>query len=206
MTFWFPMDTSTGGGSQTKKLWVQGHYNHVRSPRDSTNQVLMTDSRYALFAYYIKSLGVYHCPSDRTTLRVGSLKLPKLRSYSMNWYMGYLNGGFVEPPNEYRFFRKTHDLQAGSPAKLFVFTDVHPDSICWPLIGVAATDTFFMFPASYHNRAAVLAFADGHAEHKKWRDGRTYLTKNIDWHQHNFSAPRSVDLAWLREHASVTKR
>ena len=29
------------------------------------------------------------------------------------------------------------------------------------------------FPASYHNGAGVLAFADGHAEIHKWLDART---------------------------------
>lgn len=194
-----------GGGSTVSKLWVQGHYNHTRSPSDSTNQLLMIDARYALFAPYLKALGVYKCPSDRKTIRVGNTLLPKLRSYAMNWYMGYFVPGFREPPAQFRAFRKSHDLQAGSPSDLFVFSDVHPDSICWPLFGVAPTDTFFMFPASYHNRASVIAFADGHVQHQKWRDSRTHSPVRVNWHGHDQPSQRNPDLAWLREHSSVRK-
>jgi hypothetical protein len=32
---------------------------------------------------------------------------------------------------------------------------------------------FWNWPASYHNRAGSLNFADGHSEIKRWRDSRT---------------------------------
>jgi prepilin-type processing-associated H-X9-DG protein len=67
-----------------------------------------------------------------------------------------------------------------------VFIDEHPDSI---------NDGFFVvdmrgypdpkkaqlpdFPASYHNKAGGLAFADGHSEIKRWRVPRTMPSSSM---------------------------
>ncbi|MEW6161636.1 MAG: type II secretion system protein [Verrucomicrobiota bacterium] len=194
-----------GGGSTTRPLWIQGHYNHTRSPQDSTNQLLIIDRRYALFAPYLTSLGVYKCPSDHKNIRVGPRLLPKLRSYSMNWYAGFSVEGFRPPSSGYRVYRKMGDLQIPGAEKLFIFTDVHPESICWPLFGVEMSPAFFMFPASYHNKANVMAFADGHVQHKRWRDRRTFQPRNVSWHQHNQSSPNNPDLAWLQSVSTVRR-
>lgn len=67
------------------------------------------------------------------------------------------------------------------------------------------TPSFFMFPASYHNRSSVMAFADGHVDAKQWKDDRTFNPKNVDWHGHNQPSPNNRDLLWLQERASALK-
>jgi hypothetical protein len=44
------------------------------------------------------------------------------------------------------------------PAEVFLFQDVHPESICHPYFGMhMAADSFFDFPSSAHNRAGVVS-------------------------------------------------
>jgi prepilin-type N-terminal cleavage/methylation domain-containing protein/prepilin-type processing-associated H-X9-DG protein len=194
----------SGGGSTSNPLWIQGHLNPGSSPADLTNQTLVVDQRYAQFAPYVRSTAIYKCPSDRKTLRTGQLTIPKVRSYSMNWFLGWVSGGGSrgEPPVNYRRFTKYSEINQPSPSNLFVFIEVHPDSICWPFFGVSMQASFFMFPASHHNGSAVLSFADGHAESKRWRDARTSRPGQIDWHGHNAASANNSDLAWLGERAS----
>ena len=127
----------------------------------------------------------------------------------MNWFLGWSRAGGSmrgEPSAAYKLFYKLSDITAPAPAETFVFIDVHPESICWPLFGVPTAANFFMFPASYHNRASVLAFADGHVDAKQWKDSRTFMpSKNTDWHGHNQSSPNNRDLIWLQTHASGLK-
>ena len=61
----------------------------------------------------------------------------------------------------------------------FLFLDEHPDSINdgWFVFCSAADPAergqWSDLPASYHNSAAGLSFADGHSEIKKWVSGTT---------------------------------
>lgn len=196
-----------GGGNRNNPLWLQGWYNHNAYPSDSTNVLLLTDERYALFAPYLKTIGVYKCPTDWKTIKIGGQNLPKIRSYGMNWFLGWSHEGAVrgEPSSKHRLFYKMSEITQPSPANVFVFVDVHPESICWPFFGVQMTPSFFMFPASYHNRSSVFAFADGHVDGKQWKDSRTFNPKGVDWHGHNQSSPNNKDLMWLQERASSLK-
>jgi prepilin-type processing-associated H-X9-DG protein len=55
------------------------------------------------------------------------------------------------------------------------------------------------YPASYHNGSCGFAFADGHSEMHKWRDGRTvpplgnFLNLNIP-------SPKNPDVVWMQDH------
>ena len=200
-----PNGYTWGGGNRARPMWIQGYYNHDAFPMDSTNRALLLDARYALFATYLPTLGVYRCPSDRKTFRFGNQKFPKLRTYSMNWYMGWMGDGGREPSNKQRRFYKHSEINAPSPSQAFVFTEVHPDSICWPFFGVDTAPNFFMFPASFHNRSSVFALADGHVEHKQWKDARTVKPAGVVWHNHNHVSRSNADLVWIQEHASVSK-
>lgn len=96
-----------------------------------------------------------------------------------------------------RVFRKQADINAPSPANCWVLIDENPVSIndgffvCDPNL----KDSWPDVPASYHNGAGGLSFADGHSEIKKWKD------KNVL----NLAAPpaakdpASTDLQWLQD-------
>jgi prepilin-type processing-associated H-X9-DG protein len=61
------------------------------------------------------------------------------------------------------------------------------------------------FPASSHNRAGGLSFADGHAEIHKWRDARTY-TPDVNANPGMVTArksPNNPDVLWLSARTSA---
>lgn len=58
------------------------------------------------------------------------------------------------------------------------------------------------FPASYHNRAAGFAFADGHSEIHRWLDPRTYNPKL----PLNQPTPNNRDVLWMQERSTRPSR
>src|SRR5947208_2643236 len=82
--------------------------------------------------------------------------------------------------NEYRVIKKLGDFINPGPAMTFVFIDEHEDSIDdgWFAVDMrerGAATIIANYPASYHNGAGGLSFADGHAEIHKWLDPRTKI-------------------------------
>ena len=179
-------------------LYVQGYYNLKGSLTDSTNKTLLTDPRFAQFALYLQDVKVYHCPADRKKVRVGSTDQLRIRSLSMNWHFGWNPDSRISPTA-----RPIYTTDATRfPSSIFVFTDVNPDSICWPFFGVPDKNFFHMLPGTYHGDGASISFADGHGVVKRWKDPVTLnpqLPPNI-WHQHELAVADNVDLAWLKKH------
>jgi hypothetical protein len=100
------------------------------------------------------------------------------------------------------------------PARTFVFIDMREDSID---IGNFATDMrgfptspaqtgFFDLPAAYHHFAGGFAFADGHAEIKRWKDGRT-TPKLVRGGliPDSYATPNNRDVVWLQERCTREK-
>jgi prepilin-type N-terminal cleavage/methylation domain-containing protein/prepilin-type processing-associated H-X9-DG protein len=151
--------------------WANSVLNWELDP-DNTNTALNTEA--ALGPYVGRSARVFRCPSDDalSSLQRKAGWSERSRSISMNAMVGdagefTLGGTNVNNP-DYRQFMKTGEFP--SAAEIFVFIEEHPDSI---------NDGYFLnrwgkpmwtdLPASYHNGAASLTFADGHAEIHRWR-------------------------------------
>jgi prepilin-type N-terminal cleavage/methylation domain-containing protein/prepilin-type processing-associated H-X9-DG protein len=182
-------------------LWVQGAFVHAA---DNTNDALMLDPRYALFGNYLRTLKVYVCPTDRPTVKINGVEYPKIRSYSLNCYLGWTGDWDYRLSQNYRVFMKHCEIPQRMSASLLTFIDVNPDSICWPYFGVYMNqDAFFNFPNSSHNKGGVVSFADGHVEYHRWRDARTIAAMSPDYHMHQDASPGNQDLAWLRERATI---
>src|SRR5438128_6613761 len=124
-------------------LWVQGAFFNVL---DNTNYALIIDPRYALFANYIRTTQIYHCPTDRELVKINNVMQPRLRSYALNAYVGWTGPWDTRLSPAYTVFRKHSDLVRMMPAGVFTFIDVNPDSICWPYFGMKMdTEAFFNF-------------------------------------------------------------
>ena len=111
-------------------------------------------------------------------------------------------------------FLKRSDMSVHGASKVWVLIDERMDSI---------NDGFFViwmpgypdpkrtimvdYPASYHNNAAGLSFADGHAEIKKWLDPRTVppLKKNGNIPL-NRPQPNNPDVIWLQQRTTSPRR
>jgi len=184
-----------------RPYWVQGAF---FNPNDNTNYSLILDQRYALFAPYIRTTKIYHCPTDREMVKLGSQGYPRLRSYALNVYMGVgdVDSRLAAP---YVTFNKDSEI-ANRPAGFLTFIDVNPDSICWPYFGVyMQSDTFFNFPNSSHSSGGVVSFADAHVEYHRWQDQRTIVGFSANYHNHTDPSPKNVDLLWLRQRATVQR-
>jgi prepilin-type N-terminal cleavage/methylation domain-containing protein/prepilin-type processing-associated H-X9-DG protein len=139
---------------------------------------------------YINNALVYIDPADPSVINHGGQLLPRVRSYSMNFFLGGFGGqnagaqkgeGGKTWGQYYPVYFKTTDLVSQlspGPAQTFVFIDERYDCINW---GNYMTDMSgdydhnsgeFAFsedmPAFYHNNSGTLSFADGHAEIRHW--------------------------------------
>jgi prepilin-type N-terminal cleavage/methylation domain-containing protein/prepilin-type processing-associated H-X9-DG protein len=130
--------------------------------------------RNALLGPYVaKNVGIYKCPADIVPCAAG----PRVRSYSMNAFVGPQNNAGTPINSAWRQFLKPSDMRI--PAMIHVFLDEHPDSINdgWFVFCSAAnpaeTTEWSDLPASHHNGACGFSFADGHSEIKKWRCSTT---------------------------------
>ena len=59
------------------------------------------------------------------------------------------------------------------------------------------------YPASYHNGACGITFADGHAEIHKWRDPRTIKPVKFYDMPLNVASANNQDMIWLSDRTSV---
>jgi prepilin-type N-terminal cleavage/methylation domain-containing protein len=176
-----------------------------------------------LWPYSGRSQAIWKCPADRSGLIVGGEFKPRVRSMSMNiWvggfagYDGNLSGGYSPPygtygGNPWRVYLKMGELAHSGPAKIFLFLDMREDSIDW---GNFATDMtgwpdhpeqagFYDLPGSYHHRAGGFSFTDGHSEIHRWRDSRTMpplVTGGFVPDQ--YRSANNQDILWLQDRAT----
>jgi len=185
------------------KLWVQGAFWNTGVGKTDT---YIVSPDYAQFANYLKNSKVYTCPTDVATVNIGGVNYPKLRSYSMNAYLGWFGPWDSRMLSTYRVFRKQSEMVAQMPGGTYLFLDVNPKSICWPFFGMhMEREAFFNFPGSSHGQAGIVSFSDGHIETHRWRDPRTIAAVSPDYHNHDDPSPRNADWAWLRDRTTVRK-
>ena len=119
-----------------------------------------------------------------------------------NW-----RGGWGLSKN-YLVFRKLNAFLNLGPAMTYVILDERQDSINDGYFVVemdgypnAGSIRIVDYPASYHHRAAGFAFADGHSEIHRWRDGRTMppLTTAL---KPNVPSPNNQDVLWMQDHST----
>tara|TARA_B100001964_G_scaffold226133_1_gene274702 strand:- start:57 stop:521 length:465 start_codon:yes stop_codon:yes gene_type:complete len=147
-------------------------------------------------------------------VKMGKKTIPRIWSISMSQSFGAPRNGAGHwlPSSLFRTYPTMSSIVAPPPSNVFVFLDEHPDSINDAAFAVKC-DTrdggarIINFPASFHNGACGFAFADGHAEIKKWLDKRTkvkpcYGKRSL---QLNVASPNNPDVAWMQDRASARK-
>jgi prepilin-type processing-associated H-X9-DG protein len=117
-------------------------------------------------------------------------------------------GNYIDPQRRYRTYYKLSDMIDPSPSMLWVLMDEHPDSLnaggfANQMVENIGSAKIIDFPASSHNGAAGISFADGHAEIKKWVDARTKPpVKYNGVLQLNVPSPGNKDMVWLADRTS----
>lgn len=198
-------------------VWVKGYLDES-NPSAPDNWNLDTTIRVSLLYPYCKSTAIFHCPADTSYgITTAGIRVPRVRSVSMsNWvggngdspqngYRGYWGLGTTPP---WLVFRKLNEFIKPGPSMTYVILDERQDSINDGYFVVEmdgyptmASTKIVDYPASYHNRAAGFAFADGHSEIHRWLDQRTMppITTAL---QLNVSSPNNKDVLWMQEHCT----
>lgn len=151
------------GRDQTREQrnnWANNVLDWNNSP-DNTNRLALTSS--LLSPYMADTIEIFKCPSDKSRAQNGF----RNRSYSMNHLIGD-PGSLLDQFNP-KYIQFISDNNIRQPSDIFVFLGEHPDTI---------NDGYYMnrfheykwgnLPASYHNGATALSYADGHAATHHW--------------------------------------
>ena len=164
-------DLDTGGpipGAELNWTWCPGN---TRVDTNFSN----IESGY-LYPYNRNAL-IYHCPADRSTVVLPDgtqTGLPRTRSYNMSESINGISfardAGLSLMPS----FRKFTQISQPAPVDALVFLDVHEAGILDSLFGIPWPGSYFPdmwwdLPANRHSQGCNFSFADGHAEHWKWR-------------------------------------
>jgi prepilin-type processing-associated H-X9-DG protein len=196
----FPGDPGAQPGG-AKNQWCYGSMDTLPG---ATNGVLI---EMGLLFPYVKNLAVYKCPADNKMM--GGARTA--RSMAMNAWMNPINDSRIGDQswntvrgyggaNKLREFRKQTDIARA--AMTWVMIDENPFSINdgWFVCDPNTPTVWWDVPASYHNGAGGLSYADGHSEIKKWRDSALLNLKTVPSQMRCDSG--STDLLWLQERST----
>ncbi len=192
--------------------WVTGSLDF--SPDSPANWDINNNiTKSPLWPYCGKQPGIWKCPADTATVKVGTKTLPRVRSMSMNIFVGGNQGTDGGWGAAWKVYNKTADMVKPGPANTWVLLDEREDSMNDGFFVVLmdgypnpATTVMVDYPASYHNRAAGFSFGDGHSEIKKWRDPRTTpALKKGQLLPLNQTVPNNPDVVWLQDHSTRLK-
>ena len=205
----YPLNLRTSMGATVNGTPTGSWVNGSQAP---TYPMQMTDPSLLLTApvgtppllgSYARSAAIYKCPADQRSAVVNGTSLPATRSFALNGFVGAVAGDPVDF-TAYKSFRKEGDVF--TPSDVFTFVEEAPYSIddgFFAFFDSGGPDDgiYNEFPASYHNKAAAVSFADGHSEVHKWSDAYAVAA--------NLVAPPTPaiattnDFSWLKTHASV---
>ncbi|MEN9575969.1 MAG: transposase, is4 family [Verrucomicrobiota bacterium] len=183
-------------GRTTRTLGYQPGYQNwygVNSMATTVGATNLNAMMAGLIGRYAGVPQIYKCPADRALDR--ALGIPRVRSVSMNGYLGGQNNGQFYPNIQTSTYAKLTRLDGMlNPTERFVFLDEEPtglnDGIFWVADPLPTATKFIDYPASYHNDSCGLSFADGHSETHRWIDKRTRTRNGAD-------ANSGVDTRWL---------
>jgi prepilin-type processing-associated H-X9-DG protein len=206
-------DGSTATHPQNTNAWTWSHMDSNGNNRgnwDTNYDIVLRP----LWPYMGHDASLFRCPSDRSSVVASGQVKPRVRSVSMNTYLGGFAGtdggwGFG---NIYRIYLKVSEITV--PEKIFVFLDQRADSISWGnfltwMNGYPNNPAQYQltdFPGFYHDQSCTFSFLDGHVEEKRWVDARTTPPPTgLMMSGATVSTPDNLDVAWLQDHATRPK-
>jgi prepilin-type N-terminal cleavage/methylation domain-containing protein/prepilin-type processing-associated H-X9-DG protein len=216
-----PYASETTANSGTVGAWVQGQLDFSYGNRNNWDVNTLANS--PLWQYAGKSAKIWKCPLDKSYVEVSGVKMPRIRSMTMNVWLGGF-GGFMplgslpssEPLNKWILYTKQGQVSANpGAAGIFVFLDMRPDSVDVGNFGVCMDGypsnpgayRFWDLPGVQHEKGCSFSFADGHAEIKKWKNGATTppLMPPSTPIADQFKSANNEDIGWLQERATRPK-
>ena len=165
---------NSGGGNLA--TWAKGDIRYGNP--DGTNIDYIIGQRQGSLGPSVKTEKIFNCPTDRSVARLADAQsYPRVRSYSMNGFMGTQIGDNGGTGATSTFLRREECANAGRP-ELLVFLDVHEDTLTTCIFVLDRDKNLELWahvPASRHAGSGVISYTDGHAEIHRWRDARTLV-------------------------------
>ena len=157
---------------QGRVQWVRGNLRNTGDSGTWDPQVYIAKS--PLMPYVANNVALWKCPADFVTVKNSAgVQVPRVRSNSMSQVFAF---GEWLPASIYRIYARS--TQIVNPVKTWVVIDEHPDSINDAACGVemappwATTARIVDYPASFHNGASGLSYADGHSDMHIWKGSK----------------------------------
>jgi prepilin-type N-terminal cleavage/methylation domain-containing protein/prepilin-type processing-associated H-X9-DG protein len=222
-----PYASESAVGSGTVGAWITGVLDFQSGNRMNWDVANLQAS--PLWPYCGQSTAIWKCPADNSAVSISGVQLPRVRTMSMNIWLGGFGGTIYNDANlranssvpltTWAFFLKSSQIasQAGS-ANIFVFLDMRADSINVGNFGVCmdgypygttaanpGADRIWDLPGMAHNGGCSFSYADGHAAAHKWKDSRTTppMAPMPPGNQNTvFTSANNVDVGWLQDQAT----
>jgi prepilin-type N-terminal cleavage/methylation domain-containing protein/prepilin-type processing-associated H-X9-DG protein len=219
------------GNTQIGHNWCPGQAGRGGG-QEFNSDILRNPTNSPLANYVGSSIEIWKCPADKrvgnyqgTDASKRGLKVPAARTFAMSQAVGtvcpsYPNGHSGRPTlathgpwldnnhghtrgTRWLTYGKESDFTAPGPAMTWVLIDEDAGSLNDGGFAVGMQNPEWIdFPGTYHNNACGFAFADGHSEIHKWKDGRTKMGSNNS----RRPVPGSVDWVWISERTSASIR
>jgi prepilin-type N-terminal cleavage/methylation domain-containing protein/prepilin-type processing-associated H-X9-DG protein len=131
---------------------------------------------HGLLFPYNTSDGIYHCPADKSQIETRAgvpTGQTRFRTYNMSQSINGVADTFYS--TFVPAFTRFTQIMNPEPSHCFVFLDVHESEIVDTQFGIPLKidplypNYWFDVPANRHNQGCNMSFADGHAEHWKWK-------------------------------------
>jgi prepilin-type N-terminal cleavage/methylation domain-containing protein len=209
------------GNTRPYHNWCPGQAG--RGGGEEFNSDIFKDETRNLLANYIgKNVTIYKCPADKRTGRSTAPStrgqiVPAARTVSMSQAVGTdpYSGGRVPVHGpwldnnhshtrgrKWMTYGKFDDFTKPGPASTWVLIDEEDRSIndAGFAVGMERPD-WIDWPGTYHNMACGFAFADGHSEIHKWKDGQTKVDPRRGATR---LTPRNpIDWKWISDRTSA---
>jgi len=193
--------------NQLRGTWAAGWMDYQST--DNTNTTFLVNpeahqGRTGLLGPYLqRDASVFLCPADYSTVTLAGRVHRRVRSVSMNNWMG--GDAYCGQSHLFREYRNQAELT--SPANRWVLMDERPDSINDSWHAVRMHEEYLNdFPGFFHSGGAWLAHADGQVAHRRWIDSRTVPSMRAgEFLPLIVPHPGSLDMAWLRERTTELK-
>ena len=215
----------SGGAVAGEYVWVTGALDFSANNRSNWD-INQDITRSPMWPYCNKKAEIWRCPADRSYVTVNGAQMPRVRTMSMNLFLGGFGGPTSPDPtggwfsvNQWMLYYHFSDLANPGASQIFVFIDEREDAINWgnflaEMSGFkppnAAAFQIVDYPASYHGKAGGLSFADGHSEIHRWADERTMPPLNFEGTINgngygSVSVPNDMDVSWLQFRSTAPK-
>jgi hypothetical protein len=199
-----PINVMSGQGGKSADLynWVGGWMDYSKNNPENTNTWNLIDHQFGKIGGYVRAPAIYKCPEDKSTAPFGTTRLPRVRGYSLNYYVGARDKSWPV-----FYYTKFDQLIRPGPASTIAFIEEHEDSIndgafYQDPYATGLGGVWYAFPAGHHGPSTWFSYTDGHTDLRKWKLSSTIEPVLGQW-RFGQQATYSPDVDWFAEHMTA---